>query len=67
MVIHQRCRGLNGATFGAFSVDVLKTRDFSPVEPDLVEFKCYAPGIGVVLETNREAGERVELIDMTTP
>ncbi len=53
--------------FGAFSVDVLKTRDFSPVEPDVVEFKYYAPGIGAVLETNPDTGERVELIDMTTP
>ena len=27
------------------------TREFSPLEPDVVEFKYYAPGIGVFLET----------------
>jgi hypothetical protein len=44
----------NGETFVC-----LKTRDFTPLEPDVEEFKYYAPGIGVVLE--EEDGERLEL------
>ncbi len=39
----------------------LKTRDYTPLEPGHVEFKYYAPGIGVVLEEVEESGERVEL------
>ena len=41
--------------------DVVETRDFSPLEPDVEEFKYYVPNIGLVLEVNFETGERVEL------
>jgi hypothetical protein len=41
---------------------VLKNREFSPLEPDVEEFKYYAPGVGVVLEENEDDGTRVELI-----
>ncbi len=44
---------------------VLKTRDFTPLEPEVKEFKFYAPGIGVVLEL--EGSERVELVEHTSP
>ena len=47
--------------------DVLQTREFTPIEPDVMEFKYYAPGIGTVLEENPEDGERVELVEMITP
>ena len=39
---------------------LLKTKDFSPLEPDVFAYKYYAPGIGVVLE--EEDGELVELV-----
>ena len=42
---------------------VLKTRDFTPLEPGVEEFKCYVPGIGFVLEVEPETGERLELVD----
>ena len=55
---------------GMFDEDVVKTLDFTPIEPDATENKYYAPGVGVVLELGFEdgepTGERVELVDMTT-
>ncbi len=41
---------------------ILLTRDFTPLEPDAEEFKYYVPGIGLVLETDPEGEERLELI-----
>jgi hypothetical protein len=44
---------------------VLQTKDWTPLEPDVVENKYYARGIGVVLELLVEGGEeRVELVEM---
>jgi hypothetical protein len=40
----------------------LQTRDFTPLEPDVVAFKYYAPGVGVVLEEEEDV--RVELISI---
>lgn len=37
------------------------------IDPDVLEFKFYAPGIGAVLELNPDTNERVELIMMTKP
>jgi hypothetical protein len=46
----------------------LVTRDWTPLEPDIVEHKTYAPGIGVVLEELVKGGdERVELVRVETP
>lgn len=43
--------------------NVLKTRDYSPLEPAAVEEKYYAPGVGLVLNTTVQGGsERLELI-----
>jgi hypothetical protein len=42
----------------------LQTRDFTPLEPDLNEYKYYAPGVGVVLEEPAGGGERVELVSI---
>jgi hypothetical protein len=53
--------------FGQFSEDILKTGEFTPIEPDVYEFKYYAPGIGMVLEVNPETGERVELVERIMP
>jgi hypothetical protein len=40
----------------------LKTKDTSSLEPDVVEQKFYAPGIGSVLEIDKSTGERLELL-----
>jgi hypothetical protein len=49
--------------FGDYQ-DVLRTRDWNPLEPDVIEEKYYAPGIGVVLETVvRGDGGPAELLD----
>ena len=53
--------------FGTYMNDVLKTEDWTPIEPDAMEYKYYAPDVGMVLEVSPETGERVALIDMTTP
>ncbi|MBI4606251.1 MAG: hypothetical protein HY721_30160 [Planctomycetes bacterium] len=47
--------------FGAFE-GCLQTGDFSPLEPDALEHKFYAPGVGLVLEVNVETGRRTELV-----
>jgi hypothetical protein len=46
--------------------DVVVTRDWNPLEPDVVEEKYYAPGVGLVFET-KTAGEEgsAELIEHT--
>jgi hypothetical protein len=44
--------------------DVLVIREWNPLEPNVVEEKYHAPGVGVVLEVVVEGGEgRVELIN----
>lgn len=45
--------------------DVLQTKDFTPIEPDVFEYKYYVPGVGCVLEEIPETGERVELMSKT--
>ena len=52
---------------GETYMNVLKTRDFTPIEPGPFEFKYYAPGIGLVLEENPANGERLELKRIITP
>ena len=46
---------------GACAGDCLKTTDFTPLEPDTLESKYYAPGIGLIVEVDEESGDRVEL------
>jgi hypothetical protein len=46
---------------------VLVTEDSNPLEPKLLEHKCYAPGIGVVLERLIKGGQEVlRLADVRT-
>lgn len=56
-------------TAGNFTADVLKTLDFTPIEPDGTEFKWYAPDVGVIKEQAFEdgmpTGEVVELESFT--
>ncbi len=52
---------------GITYTDVLKTKDYSPVDPGVYEYKYYAPhGVGLILEEAFEddmpTGEQVELL-----
>jgi len=51
---------------GSYS-NALKTKDYTPLEPDDMEHKFYAPGVGPVLEVDIESGDRMELVEVTTP
>ena len=42
----------------------LKTEEFTPIEPDALEFKYYAPGVGNVLTVDSRTGKRGELISV---
>jgi hypothetical protein len=47
--------------------DVLKTKDFTPLEPDVVEHKYYAPGIGQIKTIMVAGGSEVsKLVDIVT-
>jgi hypothetical protein len=51
--------------FGDFE-DCLRTRNVSPLEPGVVEYKYYCTDVAsVALEINRDDGERLELVDMS--
>lgn len=53
-------------SYGSFE-DCLKTREWTPLEPDIVAHKYYAPGIGFLMEIVVGGGsEQVELIDIRT-
>jgi hypothetical protein len=46
--------------------DVVVTEDWNPLEPDVVEEKSYAPGIGLIREEKTVGGESViELLEFT--
>ncbi len=45
--------------------DLVKTADTTPLEPDVLEHKYYAEGVGLVLTVDREAGGREELLSVT--
>ena len=44
----------------------LKTKDFSPLEPDAIENKFYAPGVGLVKTIDMQTGDHEDLIDIVT-
>ncbi|MBU0680821.1 MAG: hypothetical protein KKD73_05300 [Proteobacteria bacterium] len=48
--------------FGTYP-NTVQTSEWTPLDPEVVEYKYYAPGIGMVLEINLDTGERVELVD----
>jgi hypothetical protein len=52
--------------YGSFA-GCLKTRDFTPLEPDANEVKYYAPGVGLVLTVDLVNGPREELIAVQHP
>jgi hypothetical protein len=49
--------------YGTFD-HTLVTKEWSPLEPDVIEGKTYAPGAGVVMEDSPSESERMELIDI---
>jgi len=47
--------------------DVVVTEDWTPLEPDVIENKAYAPGVGVIHEEDVAGGdETVELVEFTS-
>jgi hypothetical protein len=53
--------------YGDFD-DLLVTKEWSPLEPSVIEHKYYAAGVGLVLEELVKGGSgRTELIDIVTP
>lgn len=52
--------------YGSFE-NVVKTYDFSAIDPDLKENKFYAAGIGNIKEIDLSTGEEVVLIEFTPP
>lgn len=44
----------------------LKSKETTPLETDLLEYKFFAPGVGNVLTVDGHTGDRVELIQITT-
>lgn len=52
--------------YGTFD-DLLVTKEWSPLEPDVVEQKTYAPGLGLILDESVQGEqERLELVDIQT-
>jgi len=52
--------------YGSFD-NLLMTREWTLLEPGIVEHKYYAPGVGLILEVMVEGGsERVELVEIAT-
>lgn len=45
--------------------DLVQTADTTPLEPDVLEHKYYASGVGLVLTVDKEAGGREELLSVT--
>jgi hypothetical protein len=57
--------GTASVPFGEFD-GLLVTRDWNPLDPEVIEEKYYAPGVGVILETHvRGGGGDVQLLDAT--
>jgi hypothetical protein len=53
--------------FGKYE-DVLMTKEFTPLDPDVLEHKFYARGVGVVLALAISGGsDREELVELATP
>ena len=45
----------------------LKFRETTPLEPDAMEDKFYAPGVGQILDIDLESGEHLELVQVIGP
>jgi hypothetical protein len=47
--------------FGSFQ-DLLLTKDFTPLQPELLEHKYYAQGVGPVLALDVKGGQSREVL-----
>jgi hypothetical protein len=45
----------------------LQTLDWTPLEPDGLEYKFYAPDVGLILELALTDEERIELVSVLGP
>lgn len=52
--------------YGSFD-NVVQTQDYTPLEPDLLEHKYYAQGIGAIKTINLTTGIEIVLIEFTPP
>lgn len=52
---------------GVLYSDVVKTLDYTPIDPAVVEYKYYAPGVGLIKEEKPEGDEILELVRLVTP
>lgn len=52
--------------YGSFD-DVLKTMEWTPLEPGVLEHKFYAEEIGLIKTVALDSGETIELIDVIPP
>jgi hypothetical protein len=59
-------RAFARVAYGTFR-NVLKTFDFTPLDPAAREHKYFAPGTGQVLAVDLETGEREELVRIKRP
>ena len=60
--------GANADTPAGSYTDVLVTEDLTPLEPDIIEHKFYAPGVGLVKERDVQGGHaRNDLTEFTAP
>lgn len=51
---------------GSFT-DCVRTRDYTPLEADVIENKLHCPGVGFVKEVKLDTGETLELIEYSMP
>ncbi|MGI9317337.1 MAG: hypothetical protein ACR2QW_08415 [bacterium] len=58
--------GTEASMVSSCTGDCLVTRDFTPLDPGVDEYKYYAPNIGLILEVDSD-GNRVELISYSIP
>ena len=57
--------GTESSPFASCVDTCLITKDFSPLEPGEEENKFYVPGFGLIVESNPETSERVELVSFS--
>jgi hypothetical protein len=51
--------------FGDYQ-DCIRTHEYTPLDPEVSEYKTYCAGVGLVLEEDATTGGRVELTAMIT-
>ncbi len=62
----ERIGGSKTVPAGTYT-DVLVTTDWNPLEPDVVEQKTYAPGVGVIFEEHVKGGAGTSSLISFTP